>query len=136
MISLIRNCPARQRFLLPSASSCFSQTGRKIWQKSSTLPKYCPFLCLFRFGLCQFLPLFHLDSTIERVNFDKSRGESRQNAFQIDPAFMDGDIAKPVFLVRFPDAITVVIGCHSMTPCAATRAGACNTNELGFGYGM
>ena len=37
IISLILNCPARCLFLLPSAINFFSQTGRKIWQKSSTL---------------------------------------------------------------------------------------------------
>ena len=57
-------------------------------------------LCLFRLGLCQFLPLFHLGSTIERVNFNKSRDKRRRNAFQIDPAFMDSDIARKVFLVH------------------------------------
>ena len=48
--------------------------------------KLSSFLCLFWLGLRQFLPLFHLGSIIERVNFDKSRDESRRNAFQIDPA--------------------------------------------------
>jgi hypothetical protein len=36
---------------------------------------------------------------IERVNFNKRRDESRRNAFQIDPAFMNSDIARKVFLV-------------------------------------
>lgn len=31
------SCSARKRFLLPSTSNFLSQTGRKVWQKSSTL---------------------------------------------------------------------------------------------------